>query len=404
VQTAQQICLLASTVAKGGTGMVATAGQFLNLTLQDLKLNRQLKINRVTQTLNVPAGSNGPFTLETDYLRTYDMFYPLQGPNGMTQFLTPITMEQYDEEWKNPSVSNFPYEFATDLSTQAKLATATVIPTGTVGSLTVTASGSGFTSFPALGFSGGGGTGAAGSPHMGFSFGGVNNGGAGYVVGDVLTLVGGTFTRPAKILVRTVGGGGSVSNLVIVDTGDYTALPAGLGVSIITTGGTGNGMLFAWLEMLISSAVVTNAGANYTSAPTVTVTGGAGTGAHVTAAISAGSTVLGSGQLYIYPQSSGALAITHRYMRDQPDLVNPESSSEVPWFPHQQYLIHQVAAMMMGISGDDRQANFLAQAETMLRPFLIMEGDEQQTVRSIRLDPRHFKSNRGLRPTKVNPY
>jgi hypothetical protein len=80
--------------------MVALAGQYLNLVLEDLKLNRDLKVNRVTQTLNVNAGTNGPFPLESDYLRTYDMFYPLQGPNGETQFLTPITMEQYDAEFK----------------------------------------------------------------------------------------------------------------------------------------------------------------------------------------------------------------------------------------------------------------------------------------------------------------
>jgi hypothetical protein len=403
VQTAQQICLLASTIAKGGTGMVGLAGQFLNLTLQDLKLNRDLKVNRVTQTLNVTAGSNGPFTLETDYLRTYDMFYPLQGPNGMTQFLTPITMEQYDQEWKNTSVANYPYEFATDLSTQAKTATAIVTPTGTVGSLTVAAGGSGYLSFPALGFSGGGGSGAAGSAHMGYSFGGIFAAGAGYVVGDSVTVLGGTAIRPAKLLVRTVGGGGTVTNFVITDPGEYSVVP-GFAVPQITTGGTGNGLTWGWLELTVTAAVVTAAGSGYTSAPTVAVTGGSGTGARVTAALAAGSTVLGTGQLYIYPQSSGALAITHRYMRDQPDITNPQSSLEVPWFGFQQYLIHQVAALMMGVSGDERQATFLSQAEHMLQPHLIMEGDEQQAVKYVKLDPRHFKSNRGLRPTKVNPY
>src|SRR4051812_10214048 len=99
--------------------MVALAGQMLNLVLEDLKLNKDLKVNRVTTTLTLQAGTNGPFPLPIDYLRTYDMFYPLQGPNGMTQFLTPITMEQYDEEFKGTQAANYPYEFATDLSTQA---------------------------------------------------------------------------------------------------------------------------------------------------------------------------------------------------------------------------------------------------------------------------------------------
>lgn len=123
---AQQICLLASREAKGGTGMVAIAGQYLNLELEDLKLNRDLKINRVTQLLTIPPGTYGPFALEADYLRTYDMFYPMPASLGATQsgmiiFLNPITMEQFDAEFKSPSVANYPYEFATDLSTQAQV-------------------------------------------------------------------------------------------------------------------------------------------------------------------------------------------------------------------------------------------------------------------------------------------
>jgi hypothetical protein len=37
----------------------------------------------------------------------------------------------------------------------------------------------------------------------------------------------------------------------------------------------------------------------------------------------------------------------------------------------------------------------------MLRIHLIMEGDEQRVVQSVRLDPRRFHSNRSLKPTKI---
>ena len=40
----------------------------------------------------------------------------------------------------------------------------------------------------------------------------------------------------------------------------------------------------------------------------------------------------------------------------------------------------------------------------MLKPHLIMEGDEQSAVHEIKLDPRKFKSNRSLKPTKVAPF
>ncbi len=242
---AQALCLAASQIAKGGgttygSGLTAIAGQGLNIVLEDLKLNKNLKVNRVTQMLTVLPGGYGPFALEADYLRTYDLFYPLPTSGGgtassMTQFLVPITMEQFDAEFKSPSISNYPYEFATDLSTQAQTTTS-------------------------------------------------------------------------------------------------------------------------------------------------------------------------AGELFIYPQTSGALVLTHRYMMNQPDIASPELSTVTPWFAFTKYLIHATAAWVMGITGDDRQAVYLEQAEEMLRPHLIMEGDEQQAVHGIRLDPRFFKFHRNLKPTKASPF
>lgn len=231
---ASALCLLISRTAKGGTGMVAIAGQCLNLVLEDLKLTRNLKMNRVTQTINVLSASNGPFTLESDYLRGYDLSYAL--PGGEPQFLNPVTMEQYDAENKTVQPSNYPYEYATDLSTQAQ-----------------TASGS-------------------------------------------------------------------------------------------------------------------------------------------------------KGYLYIYPQSNGVLPLTHRYMRDQPDIVTPETSSTVPWFPFNEYLLEAAASLMMGITGDDRKDAFAAAAEKKLAPYLIMQGDEQAAIVEMKLDPRRFRTARATRPTKAMPY
>ena len=248
---AKDICLLASRIAKGGTGMVAIAGQCLNLVLEDLKLVRNLKVNRVTQVLTLtPAQQYGPFNLEQDYLRTYDMFYPLPTSGGATsssetQFMVPITMEQMDAEFKSPSIADYPYEFSTDLSTQAQ-------------------------------------TWSGGSPGVG------------------------TMTSP--------------------------------------------------------------------------------------------------GVFYIYPQTSGNITITHRYMKDQPDLVAPETSTTIPWFSHTQYLITATAATMMGVTGDDREAEYVGKADKLLAPDLIQEGDEQQAIHRVKLDPRTFKFRRGLKPTKASPF
>lgn len=250
----QQIVLLACQQAKGGgttfgSGMTPICGQYFTGVLENLKLVYNLKMNRVTQPLLLQAGTNGPFALEADYLRTYDMFYPLPTSaggtsQGLPQFIKPLTTEQYDAEFKDPSMANYPYFYSTDLSTQAQ---------------------------------------------------------------------------------------------------------------VWSGGGYGNG------------------------------------------------TMTSAGQIFVFPQSSGLLSVTHRYMKNQPDYATPELSALAPWFPHSLYLITETAAQMCKETGDDREAKWHADAKEMLRPFLIMEGDEQQTVKQIKLDPRAFHNTRNLRLTKSSP-
>lgn len=233
----QDVCKLARQIAKG-PGFATQSGQFLNMVLEDLVLNRNLKMNRVTNPITLPANTFGPINLEADYLRTYDLFYPMPstgapvGSQGITIFLVPSTTKQWDAEFKDPSTANYPYEFSTDLSPQA----------------------------------------------------------------------------------------------------------AG-----------------------------------------------------------------GLGLLYVYPMSSGQLTLTHRYMLKRPDIATPESSAAIPWFQNTDYLVKATAAKLMMVTGDDRHDSFVAQCEEMLRPYLIMEGDEQETVHALVLDPRHFRSNRSLRLTKSSP-
>lgn len=124
--TAQRIVYQACVIAKA-PGMLQLGGEQLNLTLDDLCLNRMLKMNRVTQILAIPANTNGPLNLEEDYLKTYDMFYMI---NGEPFFLNQITQEQMDGEIISPQVNNYPYEFSTDITPQANAlpATMTIYP------------------------------------------------------------------------------------------------------------------------------------------------------------------------------------------------------------------------------------------------------------------------------------
>ena len=234
--TASQIVATACSVAKC-PGFISQGGNYLNLVLKDLWLHRDLKVNRVVEPLTVQANSNGPFPLEPDYQRTYDLFF-LQ--NGLPYFLKQASLEFYDKQFKDPSISNYPYMYATDLSTQA-----------------------------------------------------------------------------------------------------------------------------------IAQAAILNGGPS-------------------------------AGLIYIYPQSSGLISLTHRYMVQQPEITTPETSSVIPWFVDQDYLIKATAKRLMEIADDDRIQSFETDCEKMLGIHLIMAGDdEQQVVRRVKLDPWAFRTNRALRPTKV---
>lgn len=227
--TSTQICVDAATIAKA-PGFTQLAGRELNRTLNDLVLHRDLKMNRKQVSVTAQAGTNGPFSLGSDYLRTYDLFYEV---NNFPYFLFPMGQDQFDALFKDPSIANYPYAYTTDLGSAA-----------------------------------------------------------------------------------------TQSNV----------------------------------------------------------------------------------SLFIFPQSNSQLALTHRYMVNRPDIPNPETSLVIPWFQDQDYLVHATATRLMKTTDDARYPNFVAEGERMLRTHLIMDGDEQQVAKSIKLDPQRFHVNRALRPTKLSPY
>ena len=230
--TAAQIVAKACGIAKA-PGFTAQGGQDLNLVLADLVLHRQLKVNRYSSTVTASAGSTGPFSLPADYLRTYDLWYAI---DGMPFFLRPASTEQYDAAFQSSGMANYPYLYSTDLQPQA----------------------------------------------------------------------------------------------ATPDTG--------------------------------------------------------------------------AALLYIYPQSTAQLSLTHRYMIRRADITTPESSSSIPWFQDQDYLIHATATRLMKLTDDARYETFVTTGEGMLRNHIIMEGDEQQVVKEVRLDPKRFRMNRALKLTKEQPF
>ena len=164
---------------------------------------------------------------------------------------------------------------------------------GTVTAITTTASGT-YTSLPTAVISApttAGGVQAT----FGFSMQITNtptiaSGGTGYTVGDVLTFVGGTFSAVATVTVSTVSAG-VVTGITVSQYGSYTALPAN---PVSITGGTGSGATFTstWgVRSAFPAPSITNAGSGYVEQPTVTFSGGGGSGADAYATVGSGTAI-----------------------------------------------------------------------------------------------------------------
>jgi hypothetical protein len=169
---------------------------------------------------------------------------------------------------------------------------------GTVTAITRTATGSAYTTIPSIALSApttAGGVQATASVGSMVNLGGtVQAGGTGYTNGDVLTVVGGTPTGVAATLTVTGVSGGAITTVSATNFGQYTVLPTN---PVSVTGGTGSSATLN-LTWGIGSAVgfnITNAGSGYVEQPTVTFSGGGGSGAAAYAVVGSQTIVKGLG-------------------------------------------------------------------------------------------------------------
>lgn len=103
--------------------------------------------------------------------------------------------------------------------------------------------------------------------------------------------------------------------------------------------------------------------------------------------------------MYFWPPPSiSGVAATVRYYKQMPDIATPETSSVVPWFPNQNYLITRLAGEMMQVAGDDRVEAYLSEDEerhpqgagVLLRRYLKMKDDPEGRTNRVQLDRRLF--------------
>jgi phage tail sheath protein FI len=170
-----------------------------------------------------------------------------------------------------------------------------------VKSVTITNAGSGYTSVPTVTFTGGGGTGAAGTAVLGTGGAAqtvigvtITNPGSGYTSAPTVGFTGGAGTGAAGTAVLGTAADTLANVLGGVDgiTGDYEGVHALLGaesvLGVVPKILLAPGFTHTRREQALATIAMTDNGSGYTSAPTVSFTGGGGTGA-------AGTAVLGTG-------------------------------------------------------------------------------------------------------------
>ena len=119
----------------------------------------------------------------------------------------------------------------------------------------------------------------------------INNAGSGYVVGDILTVVGGAGPYTATLEVVAVGGGGDIASIRIKTGGAYTSDPTPLTANVVT-GGTGTaatmditvddtGWTIVSESREVKTVAINAAGTNYTPGDTLTLTTGQGIGSSI---------------------------------------------------------------------------------------------------------------------------
>ena len=152
---------------------------------------------------------------------------------------------------------------------------------GTVTAVTRTAGGSAYTTFPSVAISApttaGGVQATASVTRMFNSAATIAGGGTGYTVGDTLTVVGGTpISTAATYTVATVSAG-VITSVTVPTSQAYTALPSN---PVSVTGGTGSGATLNLTWAVDPGGLsITNAGSGYVEQPTVSFSGGGGSGA-----------------------------------------------------------------------------------------------------------------------------
>ncbi len=100
----------------------------------------------------------------------------------------------------------------------------------------------------------------------------------------------------------------------------------------------------------------------------------------------------------VWPPASGSYQCILRYFRLMPDIASPETSAVVPWFTNTMIIQRDVAGRLMGLTSDQRQAEYLGADEdrhplgvgTLMRRYLRNVEDREGAVHTVGRDRRRW--------------
>ena len=107
-----------------------------------------------------------------------------------------------------------------------------------------------------------------------------------------------------------------------------------------------------------------------------------------------------SPSITFYPPPGIPLAVTVRYRPQTADIVTPETSSTVPWFPNQLVLLEELCEKAMWLSDDARSETFRKNVKEDLNRYLSISDDKSGFAQRVQLDPNTFRNRSNFPPSK----
>lgn len=103
-----------------------------------------------------------------------------------------------------------------------------------------------------------------------------------------------------------------------------------------------------------------------------------------------------------YPPPAVPIVVTMRYRPSSLDIVTPEVSAAIPYFPNQMILLKELCIQVGDVAGgDDRSDRWAKEVENRMRKYLIMDDDKEGYSQTVQLDSRFFRRNTNLPPSKI---